>query len=165
MPDEIRDSGGERTIHLERVYAASPAEMWQAWTDPIRLTRWLGHPAGSLLGAAAPVRLRLGDDPDQWADVRVLRAVEPRLLELAWDFPGQSGSVLRVEIVPIAAGQSRLIIDHRGLGGSSTGYGAGWQAYLDGSLRAETGVAADESWDTLFARALPAWQRRAASLT
>jgi uncharacterized protein YndB with AHSA1/START domain len=164
VPDEISDTNGERTIHLEREYAASAGELWQAWTDPVRLARWLGPPTGPLLDTIGPVRLRLGDDPDQWADVRVLRAEEPRLLELAWDFPGQSGSVLRIEIAAAAAGRTRLIIDHRGLGSSSTGYGAGWQAYLDGSLRAEIGIAAAESWDTLFARALPAWQQRAANL-
>ncbi|MGH3305234.1 MAG: hypothetical protein ACRDOK_26930 [Streptosporangiaceae bacterium] len=72
--------------------------------------------------------------------------------------------MLRVEITAAAAGHTRLIIDHRGLGTSTTGYGAGWQAYLDGRLRAEIGIAAAESWDTLFARALPAWQQRDASL-
>jgi len=34
----------------------------------------------------------------------------------------------------------------------AAGYGASWQAYLDGGLRRESGAVADGSWDALFVR-------------
>jgi uncharacterized protein YndB with AHSA1/START domain len=110
------------------------------------------------------VRLSLGDGADEWADITVLTADRPRLLELSWVFEGDSGSVLRVEIEPIDATRTRLVVEHRGLGSSAVGYGAGWQAYLDGALAAELGQAAETSdWDVRFGQALPVWRERAAA--
>jgi hypothetical protein len=44
------------------------------------------------------------------------------------------------------------------------GYGAGWQAYLDGELAGELGEAWETSgWDVRFERALPIWRERAAA--
>jgi hypothetical protein len=129
---------------------------------PERLARWLGKPAGPVLDAPGPVRLTLGDGTDEWADVTVITADRPRLLELAWAFEGEPDSVLRVEIEPIDATRTRLLVEHRGLGSSAVGYGAGWQAYLDGELAAELGhTVATSGWDLQFERALPVWRERA----
>lgn len=38
MTDEI----SEREITLKRVFDASREELWRAWTEPGRLTRWWG---------------------------------------------------------------------------------------------------------------------------
>lgn len=160
MVDELRSDG---CVYLERDYAATPDEVWDAWTSPERLARWLGTPSGPLLGATAAVRLDLGDGEDDWADVVVSTADRPRLLELRWGFVGEPGSVLRVEIVPIDATHTRLLVEHRGLGTSAVGYGAGWQAYLDGGLAAELGERIEGSdWDERFQLALPGWRDRAA---
>jgi len=148
-------------LHLERDYRATPDQLWDAWTNPERLARWLGTPAGPLLDAAGPVRMIMGDGDDQWVDVRVVTAERPRLLELNWDFPGQSGSTLRVEFRAVDAERTRVVVDHHGLGASATGYGAGWQAYLDGGLAAYFGEPVDADWDELFARNLPLWRERA----
>ena len=159
MPDEFRS---DATVQLERDYAATPDEVWDAWTSPERLARWLGKPAGPVLDAVGPVRLILGDGADEWADVTVIAADRPRLLELSWAFEGEAGSVLRVEIEPIDATRTRLVVEHRGLGSSAVGYGAGWQAYLDGALAAELGQAVETSdWDVGFEQALPIWRERA----
>ena len=50
-----------------------------------------------------------------------------------------------------------------GLGESATGYGAGWQAYLEGGLLRETGGRAEPSWEHRLQEALPAWRERAAA--
>jgi uncharacterized protein YndB with AHSA1/START domain len=163
VPDHLHRDGSVRGAHLERDYNGTPAELWQCWTDPKRLARWLGALAGPLLPAGGPVRLVLGDDPGQWADVRVLAAAPPHLLTLAWDIPGQPGTVLTVAFTAVAPGRTRVVVDHRGLGPAATGYGAGWQAYLDGGLRLETGEKAGASWEHLFEAALPGWRDRAAS--
>lgn len=161
MPDEFRS---DATVQLEREYSATPDEVWDAWTSPERLARWLGKPAGPVLDAAEPVRLTLGDGDDEWADVSVITADRPRLLELVWAFVGEPSSVLRVEIEPVDAARTRLVVEHRGLGSSAVGYGAGWQAYLDGELAGELGGAWETSgWDVRFERALPIWRERAAA--
>jgi uncharacterized protein YndB with AHSA1/START domain len=161
VPDEFRS---DATVHLEREYPATPDEVWDAWTSPERLARWLGTPARPVLGAGGPVRLTLGEGADDWADVSVITADRPRLLELVWAFVGEPGSVLRVEIEPIDATRTRLLVEHRGLGSSAVGYGAGWQAYLDGELAGELGETENVSgWDERFEQALPIWRERAAA--
>jgi uncharacterized protein YndB with AHSA1/START domain len=161
VPDEFRN---DATVHLDREYPATPDEVWDAWTSPERLARWLGTPAGPVLDVTGPVRLTLGDGEDDWADVSVITADRPRLLELGWAFVGEPGSVLRVEIEPIDETRTRLLVEHRGLGSSAVGYGAGWQAYLDGALAGELGEAWETSgWDVRFEQALPIWRERAAA--
>jgi uncharacterized protein YndB with AHSA1/START domain len=161
VPDEFRS---DATVYLEREYPATPDELWEAWTSPERLGRWLGKPAGPVLDAAGPVRLTLGDGADEWADVTVIAADRPRLLELSWAFEGESGSVLRVEIEPIDSSRTRLLVVHRDLGSSAVGYGAGWEAYLDGELAGELGQPWEASgWDVRFETALPVWRERAAA--
>jgi uncharacterized protein YndB with AHSA1/START domain len=164
MTDELRPSQTGFCVHIEREYDASPEELWDCWTDPVRLARWLGRPDGPLLGAADPVLMDMGDGDDQWVRVRILVADEPRMLTLQWEFPGVSSSRLRVELIALGPGRTRMVLDHDGLGASSTGYGAGWQAYLDGGLLRETGGAIEEAdWERRFAQALPAWRERAAA--
>lgn len=163
MTDEIRTVGTTRSVHLERDYQASPVELWQAWTDPSRMARWLGVPAGPLLDAAAPVRIVMGDGAEEWVEVHVLTADPPHLLELRWDFPSQADTRLRVELRALNPNLTRLVLDHYGLGSSATGYGAGWQAYLEGGLARELGGEVDTSWEQRFARALPSWQQRSAT--
>jgi uncharacterized protein YndB with AHSA1/START domain len=151
-------------VHLERDYDATAEELWLCWTDPRRLARWLGRPDGPLLGATEPVLLVLGDEADQWVRVRVLAAEPPRTLTVAWDFPDETASRLRIDLMDIGPGRTRLILSHSSLGVSSTGYGAGWQAYLEGELLRETGVAVDTTWEQRFEQALPVWRERAAVL-
>jgi uncharacterized protein YndB with AHSA1/START domain len=106
----------------------------------------------------------MGDDLDQEVEVEVLSAEPPRLLELAWRFPGVADSRLRVEFVPVTPSRTRVVVDHGGLGDSTTGYGAGWEAFLDGNLAATLAGAAPATWDERFAEALPVWRERAAAL-
>jgi uncharacterized protein YndB with AHSA1/START domain len=157
--DELRTEADGRVVRLERDYDATPGEVWSAWTDPERLARWLGRPAGPL--GAQPTRMSFGGDPDQWADLAVLAMREPAHLSLLWSFPGVADSVLDVSITPLGDGRTRVVVEHRGLGSSDTGYGAGWSAYL-AALAVELGGPDDgRSWDDRFAAALPTWRARA----
>lgn len=160
MADELRADGDALALHLEREYAATADEVWSAWTDPDRLARWLAPVSGALRPGSAPVRLTFGDGDDDRADLTVLTAEAPRLLRLRWAVAGAEDSEVRVEIVPLAAGRVRLVLDHRRLGDATIGYGAGWEAYLR-QLPGELGIPQDASWDELFAAALPAWRERA----
>ena len=91
MTDELRTSGDRRAVHLERTYDTTPDDLWRAWTDPQRLARWLGVPAGPIVGASGPVRISMGEDENDWVDVEILRTEEPWLLELSWEFYGEQG--------------------------------------------------------------------------
>jgi uncharacterized protein YndB with AHSA1/START domain len=161
VTDEFR---ADQTVRLEREYRATPEDLWDAWTAPERLARWLGAPSGPLLGAPGPVRLTLGDGAGEWADVAVTTLDRPRLLELSWEFEGPVRSVLRIELEAVDAAHTRLVVEHRGLGSSTIGYGAGWQAYFDGELAHELGAPAPAThWAERFERALPVWRERAAA--
>jgi uncharacterized protein YndB with AHSA1/START domain len=157
---DVRDELAGDGVRLEREYDATPEELWDAWTSPERLARWLARPAGPL--GPEPVRLSFGDGEDEWAEVRVRQSRPPELLELTWTFPGISESVLRVEIQRLPGGRSRLIVDHGHLGDAAVGYGAGWDAYLQ-SLRADLTGERTTAWDELFATALPTWRARASA--
>jgi uncharacterized protein YndB with AHSA1/START domain len=160
VADELRIEDGAHALHVEREYDAPPQQVWSAWTDPARLARWLAVPDGPL--SDRPIRLDFGGGTDEWADVSILQAEEPRLLVLRWSFVGVETSELRVEITAADHGGARVTLDHRGLGDSTVGYGAGWQAYLV-SLEEELGGPGDGlTWAARFAGLLPEWQARAA---
>jgi uncharacterized protein YndB with AHSA1/START domain len=166
MDDALRPDGQAcRAVHLEREYAASPADVWSALTEPGRLARWLGKLAGPYLGTSEPTRLIMGDGPSDWVDITVLRADEHRLLELGWDYPGEAPSVLTITLSATCTG-TLLILDHRGLArGQATGYGAGWDAYLIGLLGELGGQdGTGGTWEQRWQQRLPAWRERAQRL-
>jgi uncharacterized protein YndB with AHSA1/START domain len=79
-------------VRFTRRYAASPAEVWAALTEPESVGRWLA-PLESI-----PARVR---------------ASEPeRLLELDWTPQGDEPSVVRFELTPREDG-TELVLDHR----------------------------------------------------
>lgn len=80
-------------LRLTRFYAAAPAAVWAALTEPASLVRWLG-PIGDMLDG----------------HVRVVEA--PRFLELDWTPPGEPPSIVRFELRPDGAG-TELVVDHR----------------------------------------------------
>lgn len=85
----------ERTcaLRLTRRYVASPQVVWAALTEPDSLARWLGPMADAVPGC-----------------VRA-REVE-RLLELEWTPPGETPSLVRLELRAEGEG-TVLVLDHR----------------------------------------------------
>ena len=88
------------------------------------------------------------------------------MLELTWTIAGEPKTLLRIEFVPVDDGRTKLVIDHRDLPPAMlAGYGAGWQAYLDGQLGRhldEPRSAITPTWDDDFMRHLPHWQEKVA---
>jgi uncharacterized protein YndB with AHSA1/START domain len=160
VADELRNFATAPSIHLERDYTASADELWAAWTDPQQLSRWLCTSAAPFLTMSGPARLWLGDGEDQWVDVEVLVSEPPHRLELAWRFAGDVDSVLQVRIERVNDSTSRVKVHHSGLGPSTLGYGAGWQAYLV-ILGDQLGSIAAERWTALFEEYLPIWRAKA----
>jgi uncharacterized protein YndB with AHSA1/START domain len=85
--------------------------VWSALTEPQRLARWLADAELDLrLGGRYVLRFA-GDDESQVTRGEVL-AVEPkRLLELFWWYPGESDTIVHIELRPDGDG-TILILDH-----------------------------------------------------
>ncbi len=81
----------------------------------------------------------------------------PTTLEYEWRFHGETGSILRYDLV--ADGDWTLLtLTHRSLGvDQAAGYGAGWHGHLDALEAVLTGIEPDD-WATGFATHLPAYK-------
>jgi uncharacterized protein YndB with AHSA1/START domain len=158
----LRLDGDRRAVRFERAYAAGPAELWSALTEPDRVRRWLGaevtggriEPGGEFTFRWSP------DDDEQTARCRVLTFDPPRTFELSWGFTGEPDSVVRIELAAAPAGGTLLTLDHRLMPtNQASGYGAGWHAYLDA-----LGDDALPPWDDRFMALWPQYKEAAAAL-
>jgi uncharacterized protein YndB with AHSA1/START domain len=155
----VRRDGERYAVRFERRYDYRPDELWSALTEPARLRRWLG--ADVVDGVIGPG----GEFTFQWPDqaqfsrCRVLAWDPPGTLELAWGFSGEPDSVLRFSLVADGAA-TVLTLDHRQLpADQASGYGAGWQAYLD-----TLGGVDQATWDDRFMAIWPAYKDALAAL-
>jgi uncharacterized protein YndB with AHSA1/START domain len=154
----VRRDGEFGAVRFERVYAAAPEELWDAWTSPERIPRWLGATVVGPLAVGASARLVWGDDPDSQVELAVLELKPPRLLEWRWTINGEPPTLLRVELSP-APGGTLLVLDHSRLPAAQfAGLSAGWHDFLD--VLASGGPSAEDRWREL----LPAYRQRVAEL-
>jgi uncharacterized protein YndB with AHSA1/START domain len=153
-----RESEDRATVHFERVYDYRQHELWSALTEPEQLRGWLGD-AEVDLRVGGRIVIRFGDTADEVAQGTIRELDPPRLLEYDWTFPGESDSVLRLELQPRGEG-TLLVLDHRRLPrAAAAGYGAGWHAHLDGLDALLAGASSD--WDSRFAELLPDYKAAA----
>jgi uncharacterized protein YndB with AHSA1/START domain len=156
-----RESEDRTTVHFERVYDYGPRELWAALTEPEQLRGWLGE-AEVDLRIGGRIVIRFGDTEEQVAEGTIRMIDPPRLLEYDWTYPGETKSVLRLELEPRGDG-TLLILDHRRLPATAAaGYGAGWHAHLDGLDALLAGEPSD--WDARFAEVLPSYKADAERL-
>ena len=149
-------------VRFERLYDASPGELWSALTDPEQLRGWLADVARLELEPGGAFELRFGEGETERATGTVRTVEAPRLLELDWTFPGEPDSQVRFELEPRDAGVL-LVLEHRLLSrDSGAAYGAGWHAHLDGLAAHLAG--GESSWDERFAAVKPEYDRQAAAL-
>ena len=120
-------------ITLRHVYRTSVADLWSAVTEPDRLARWLGRVTGDLREQGSYSLVFEEDDDSQRASGVVLRCDAPRELVVTWAFPGEpDAGTVRVGLEAVDGG-AELTLTHRGLADRlAAGYGAGWQAHLEG---------------------------------
>ena len=117
---------GDPVVSFDRMYAAEPADLWDAVTNPDRLARWFAPVEGDLVeGGSFTLRFDDGDVPD----CRIVRCEAPR--SIAWEWRHEAGlSLVEVEILPEGA-RSRLRLTHTRLSSTdAAGYAAGWDVYL-----------------------------------
>lgn len=147
-------------VHFERLYDATPEELWSALTDPEQLRGWLAHASRFQLEVGGEVRLDFGDDDEVRGAIRELES--GRLLEFSWTSSSEAESVVRFEIVPRERGVL-LVLDHRALPQEvGVAYSAGWHAHLDILAAALAGGALE--FMPRYEELRPAYEERMASL-
>ena len=142
--------GAARTVTFDRLYRTSPADLWEACTDPDRLARWFAPVSGDLEEGGTFV---IHFDDDDTPRCRVTACTAPT--GFTWEWPqADAMSVVTVEVAPDPAG-ARLRLRHTGLGpAQAIGYAAGWDTYVRRLEAWLSGVAVpdwDETWEALHA--------------
>jgi uncharacterized protein YndB with AHSA1/START domain len=133
MSDEIR---------LTREIAASPEDIFDAWTDADSLAQWLVPIAGGSTRARVDARVggrfhidKSGNDQVYPHAGEYLRVERPHLLEFTWISRGTNDerSIVTVELRPLGAGRTELTLTHRLLPNRATAdaHQEGWGRGLD----------------------------------
>jgi uncharacterized protein YndB with AHSA1/START domain len=152
----VRRDGGAFALRLERTYDAAPDEVWEAFTEPESIRRWLFADAILEPRVGGRAKFRWEDD----GAVGVVREWDPpRVLELSWA-EDRTATIVRVEITPAGAG-SLLVLDHSNLAASgAVGLGAGWHAHLVALGDVLAGRAAiEDRWEPLYRSLRPEYDR------
>jgi uncharacterized protein YndB with AHSA1/START domain len=154
---ELRRDGADRaTVRFERVYDATPAEVWAALTEPGQLAGWLA-PADFDAREGGAYELRMGTDGNATGSVRIWQLTS--VLELTWTWTGEPDSVVRFELEE-ADGGTRLVLEHTGLRADDvSGYGAGWHSHLELLGRALAGDPAEGTWTAIDSATEPVVDR------
>lgn len=151
----VASSGGVgRAVVLRRTYRAPIEDVWDAVTDPERLSRWLRPVTGDLRPGG---NYQLQDN----AGGEIVRCEPPRLLAVTWRYGEGNPSRVQVRLVPGGHGDTELELTHEGIIDDSHwkvygpgAVGVGWELSLLGlewNLRGgqigpvETWLASDEA--------------------
>lgn len=155
----VRRDGDGGAVRFERRYATTPEDLWDAWTSPDRIARWLGAAlVGGPVVPGADLMLVWGADDDSQVRLAVTELVPPERLEWRWTIHGEPPTTLRVEFVPVEGG-TLLVLDHSVLPADQVaGLSSGWHDFLD--ILATGEDSEDDRWREL----LPAYQAQVAAL-
>jgi uncharacterized protein YndB with AHSA1/START domain len=153
----VTRSGERRTVRLQRPYAATPAEVWAACTEPERVARWIGELAGDR-AVGGEVRLRM--TADETVVLRIEACDEPHRLRATWSTPAEPDSRIELTLEEQGAG-TVLTLEHALLGDERTaaGKGLGWEDFLNRLHELLAGrEPAAVSWDEAKRHLEPIWQ-------
>lgn len=141
---------------LEHAFRTSAHDLWQAVTDPERVSRWMA-PTTLDGPPATGSRYVVDFGADGTSSGSVTRCDPPRRFEITWELEGEPDSVVLVEVAPAPLG-ALLRIEHTRLPvNQAHGHAAGWQSHLAGlAALLEDGPA--PGWDELFGALLPAYR-------
>ncbi|HEY2636779.1 MAG TPA: SRPBCC domain-containing protein [Solirubrobacteraceae bacterium] len=137
-------AGPATDLRLERTFAASPEDVFDAWTSPEVLTRWWaaqptwtspGCEVDLRVGGRYVLRMRNDETGDVYAVGGEYREVDrPRRLVYTWRWEGDDGPVSVVTVEFVATGEATTVrLEHTGLPSaeSATRHTAGWTGTLD----------------------------------
>jgi uncharacterized protein YndB with AHSA1/START domain len=126
-------AGEARTALIRRRYDAPIEDVWQACTDPDRLSRWFIRPTGNLRAGGT---FKLEGN----ASGEILRCEPPRRLTVTWSYPGRPVDELELRLSPGEDGDTVLELEHASVAEvfiandpetGMWGIGAGWEVSLD----------------------------------
>ena len=136
-------------FRLERSFAATPEEVFDAWTNPDVLARWWGRPGWS--PASFDVDLRVGggyslrmldDEEKPHAVAGEYREIErPRRLVYTWRWEAGGPGLGHVSVVTVEfhsdGARTTVVLEHGGLPteDSRLAHGSGWGGALDNLAR------------------------------
>ncbi|MGB7447890.1 MAG: SRPBCC domain-containing protein [Ornithinimicrobium sp.] len=149
---DVADGPG-RSVLLRRNYAFPVEALWDACTDPARLSRWMGPVSGNLRpGGSFQVEGNAGGE--------ILLCEEPRLLRVTWVLGEGMATEVEVRLSSGNDGSSELELEHttpaavldelvRSYGpGGTIGIGTGWDIALLGLSLLLDGVEFDPTaWE------------------
>ena len=97
-------AGEARTVTIARVFDTSPEDLWDACTDPARISRWFLPVSGDL---------RLGGRYafEGNASGTIERCEPPARVDATWEFGGQT-SWVELRLTPEPDGRTRFALDH-----------------------------------------------------
>ncbi len=93
-------------VEIRRTYDADPADVWDACTNPERIARWFSPVSGDLRPGG-----RYSIDGN--ASGAITECVPPRRLALDWEFGDHALSWVTLELNPLGADRTELILRHR----------------------------------------------------
>jgi uncharacterized protein YndB with AHSA1/START domain len=148
-----RMTGGN--VFMSRRYAAGIEAVWDAWTNPERLPRWLGSVSGELAPGGSAV---LAMTPQIQVTCRIVHCQAPHRLAVIWCHPGEPETAAELRLRADGDG-TILELEHGGLPADlRVGYGYGWEDFLDRLGALLSGGDPDAiSWDEAQETLRPLW--------
>lgn len=130
-------------IQLKRKLAATPDEVYEAWTDGPSLSEWMVPIIGGRTEVQADARVGGSMRIDMYGIsshhpqvCEYLRLERPHLIEFSWtaDAAEPRRSIVTVELKPIGSTHTELTLTHRLLPNEAAAesHQSGWDAGLDG---------------------------------
>jgi uncharacterized protein YndB with AHSA1/START domain len=98
-------AGEARTALMRWRYGAPIEDVWDACTDPDRISRWFVKPTGDLRPGGT---FSLEGN----ASGEILRCEPPRLLTVTWSYPGRPVDEVEVRLSPSEDGGTVLELEH-----------------------------------------------------
>ena len=130
---------------FERVLPATPEVVFQHWSDPDSLSRWM-KPAETMRDARVEVDFRVGGrfriamqgeqefvQRGEYLEIEPGRRIVFRWIS-EWMPPGEQETLVSVSLEAVGADQTRLVMVHEQLPDSDSyaGHEGGWNRILDG---------------------------------
>jgi uncharacterized protein YndB with AHSA1/START domain len=137
-------------ITIETVFDAPAERVWQAWTDPARMTWFGSDPKGRVLHAAADARLGgtfsvafRNSDETEFVCQGIYKEVFPnRKLAFTWEWENEPGTIsfITIFLEPLKDGRTQMTFTHGNLWeGSAHNYLEGWRSTFEKLNKSLTG--------------------------
>jgi uncharacterized protein YndB with AHSA1/START domain len=124
-----QEQDGTFTLRYERHFPHPIARVWQAISDPTQVALWIGELRKPF---AADGKYELFFPHADSTSEGTVRLFNPQtLLEYTWDHVTVPPSIVRWELSEKGQSATQLVLIHRQLRKSVTGYGGGWHKHLD----------------------------------